>query len=113
MHHISVFIQSFDPVYNNNVIALTSGCSGSGTALSNVRRLFKEKPKTVARDNYRTCFGTISRDLSSYFSCRKCFIQEVIKMFHNINNGSRKSSAGQNINIVASKCFEKGFILHL
>ena len=79
MHHISVFIQSFDPVYNNNVIALTPGCSDSGTALSNVRRLFKEKPKLLRITIGLILDETISKDLSSYFSCRKCFIQEVIK----------------------------------
>lgn len=39
------------------MIALTPGCSDSGTSLSNVRRLFKEKPKKVARNNYRTYFA--------------------------------------------------------
>lgn len=46
----------------------------------------------------------ITKDMPGYFSCRKCFIQEVIKMFHKnvwiMNKENHKQ--GKNINTIAS-----------
>lgn len=66
---------------------LTSVCSGVETALSDVRKLFKKKEKTRIKSQ-RIVAGlildrtTVMKNVSGFFFCRKCFIQEAIKMFH-------------------------------
>lgn len=77
------------------------------STLSNVRGLFKEKKnkKSLGITVRLILDGiAITKDTPGYFSCRKCFIQEVIKMFHKyiwiMNKENHKQA--KNINTIAS-----------